>query len=151
PRGDRDAVPSSDPHGAVERTADRQRRRSEPRPRACARLLERSLGLRLRRSHRHRTRLDDGRRRLDAGGRCCGGDTRLLRAAAARVYCYAADFGWYVAATLSPLREKSEVHTELPALIESIARTAQSGDHVLVMSNGGFGGIHEKLLARLAM
>ena len=71
--------------------------------------------------------------------------------AADRVYCYAANLGWDVAGALSPLRDKSEVHTELPALIESIARTAQSGDHVLVMSNGGFGGIHEKLLARLAM
>jgi UDP-N-acetylmuramate: L-alanyl-gamma-D-glutamyl-meso-diaminopimelate ligase len=34
--------------------------------------------------------------------------------------------------------------------VESIAREARFGDHVLVMSNGGFGGIHEKLLARLA-
>ena len=33
---------------------------------------------------------------------------------------------------------------------EAIARAATPGDHVLVMSNGGFGGIHEKLLKRLA-
>jgi len=30
-----------------------------------------------------------------------------------------------------------------------VAAEAKTGDHVLVMSNGGFGGIHEKLLARL--
>jgi UDP-N-acetylmuramate: L-alanyl-gamma-D-glutamyl-meso-diaminopimelate ligase len=35
-------------------------------------------------------------------------------------------------------------------LIEKIAAAAQPGDHILVMSNGGFGGIHEKLLKRLA-
>jgi UDP-N-acetylmuramate: L-alanyl-gamma-D-glutamyl-meso-diaminopimelate ligase len=35
-------------------------------------------------------------------------------------------------------------------MIESIAQQAQHGDHILVMSNGGFGGIHEKLLKRLA-
>ena len=35
-------------------------------------------------------------------------------------------------------------------LIEHIASQARPGDHVLVMSNGGFGGIHDKLLARLA-
>jgi UDP-N-acetylmuramate: L-alanyl-gamma-D-glutamyl-meso-diaminopimelate ligase len=35
-------------------------------------------------------------------------------------------------------------------LVEAIAAAAQPGDHVLVMSNGGFGGIHRKLLDRLA-
>ena len=67
-----------------------------------------------------------------------------------RVYCYAANLGWDVAAALSPLDGKTEIHTDLGALIESIARDARPGDHVLVMSNGGFGGIHDKLLARLA-
>ena len=47
------------------------------------------------------------------------------------------------------VRER-EVHTDLDALVEAIARDARPGDHVVVMSNGGFGGIHDKLLARLA-
>ncbi len=38
---------------------------------------------------------------------------------------------------------------DLDALIKAIAANAQSGDQVLVMSNGGFGGIHEKLLKQL--
>jgi len=42
------------------------------------------------------------------------------------------------------------VKDDLNELIEVIATTARSGDHILVMSNGGFGGIHEKLLERLA-
>jgi UDP-N-acetylmuramate: L-alanyl-gamma-D-glutamyl-meso-diaminopimelate ligase len=38
----------------------------------------------------------------------------------------------------------------LGVLVESIITAAKPGDHVLVMSNGGFGGIHEKLLRGLA-
>ena len=38
---------------------------------------------------------------------------------------------------------------DLNELIESIAAVAKTGDQILVMSNGGFGGIHEKLLTRL--
>ena len=67
-----------------------------------------------------------------------------------RVYCYAASLGWDVAGALAPLDGKVEIHTELPALVDSIARAASAGDHVLIMSNGGFGGIHDKLLARLS-
>jgi UDP-N-acetylmuramate: L-alanyl-gamma-D-glutamyl-meso-diaminopimelate ligase len=33
--------------------------------------------------------------------------------------------------------------------VQSLAENARPGDHVLIMSNGGFGGIHEKLLNRL--
>lgn len=39
---------------------------------------------------------------------------------------------------------------DIDALVVAVAQLAQAGDHVLVMSNGGFGGIHDKLLARLA-
>jgi UDP-N-acetylmuramate: L-alanyl-gamma-D-glutamyl-meso-diaminopimelate ligase len=44
---------------------------------------------------------------------------------------------------------KASVSADLGALVSAITREARSGDHVLVMSNGGFGGIHEKLLAAL--
>jgi UDP-N-acetylmuramate-alanine ligase len=43
-----------------------------------------------------------------------------------------------------------ECFTELESLIGAVAAEARSGDHVLVMSNGGFGGIHKRLLDRLA-
>ena len=39
---------------------------------------------------------------------------------------------------------------QLYALVAAIAAQARAGDHVLVMSNGAFGGIHDKLLRRLA-
>jgi UDP-N-acetylmuramate: L-alanyl-gamma-D-glutamyl-meso-diaminopimelate ligase len=71
-------------------------------------------------------------------------------AAADRVYCYAANLGWDAAMALAPLGEQASVHADLAALVEAIAADARPGDHVLVMSNGGFGGIHAKLLARLA-
>ena len=71
-------------------------------------------------------------------------------AAADRTYCYAANLGWDVAGALSPLGARAEVHTDLEALIEAIANEARAGDHIVIMSNGGFGGIHDRLLTRLA-
>jgi UDP-N-acetylmuramate: L-alanyl-gamma-D-glutamyl-meso-diaminopimelate ligase len=67
------------------------------------------------------------------------------------VFCYGANLGWDAAASLAPLGDKAIVKDDLNALIENIASTAQPGDQILVMSNGGFGGIHEKLLKRLAL
>ncbi len=66
------------------------------------------------------------------------------------VFCYAGNLGWDASGALAPLGDKAVVKNDLNELIEVIATTAKSGDHILVMSNGGFGGIHEKLLKRLA-
>jgi UDP-N-acetylmuramate: L-alanyl-gamma-D-glutamyl-meso-diaminopimelate ligase len=71
-------------------------------------------------------------------------------AEADRVYCYAANLGWDAAAALAPIASKSFVGDNIDELVAKIAADAVAGDQVLVMSNGGFGGIHEKLLARLA-
>jgi len=69
--------------------------------------------------------------------------------AADRVFCYGAGLGWDAAAALAPLGEKAVVCDDLGRLVDAIASAARPGDHILVMSNGGFGGIHEKLLAAL--
>ena len=66
-----------------------------------------------------------------------------------RVYCYAANLGWNAAEALAPLGEKAMIGDDLDALVGEIASEARAGDHILVMSNGGFGGIHDKLLAAL--
>jgi UDP-N-acetylmuramate: L-alanyl-gamma-D-glutamyl-meso-diaminopimelate ligase len=58
--------------------------------------------------------------------------------------------GWDLSAALSPLGDKARAFDDLGALVAAITRAAQPGDHVLVMSNGGFGGIHARLLAALA-
>ena len=65
------------------------------------------------------------------------------------VYCYGADLGWNPAQALAPLGEKALCRDDLGALIDAITAEAKAGDHLLVMSNGGFGGIHQKLLERL--
>jgi len=66
------------------------------------------------------------------------------------VFCFARQLGWDAAAALAPLGEKAQVFEDLDALVSVVAAIAYPGDHVLVMSNGGFGGIHGKLLAKLA-
>ncbi len=71
-------------------------------------------------------------------------------AGADHVYCYASQLGWDAAQTLAPLGGRAAAFDDLAALVTAIADDARPGDHVLVMSNGGFGGIHEQLLRRLA-
>ena len=63
-------------------------------------------------------------------------------------FCYAAKLGWDPAVALAPLGTKAVVHDDLDALVTAIVAEARAGDHVLVMSNGGFGGIHDQLLRR---
>jgi UDP-N-acetylmuramate: L-alanyl-gamma-D-glutamyl-meso-diaminopimelate ligase len=66
------------------------------------------------------------------------------------VFCYANDLGWDPARVLAPLGTRAATHVKLEALVEAVARAVHPGDHVLVMSNGGFGGIHQRLLDRLS-
>ncbi len=65
------------------------------------------------------------------------------------VFCYAANLGWNPAESLTPLGARATTEQDLTKLVEAIAQAARPGDHVLIMSNGGFGGVHEKLLQRL--
>ncbi|MNJ98801.1 UDP-N-acetylmuramate:L-alanyl-gamma-D-glutamyl-meso-diaminopimelate ligase [compost metagenome] len=58
--------------------------------------------------------------------------------------------GWDLAEALASLGDKARAFNELPALVQAIAQSAQAGDQVLVMSNGGFGGVHQKILDALA-
>ena len=56
---------------------------------------------------------------------------------------------WNLNHVLDALPNKSSLHDDVDELIVTITQQANSGDHVLIMSNGGFGGIHEKLLTAL--
>jgi UDP-N-acetylmuramate: L-alanyl-gamma-D-glutamyl-meso-diaminopimelate ligase len=58
--------------------------------------------------------------------------------------------GWDLAQALSPLGSKAQAFDDLAALVQAVKQAAQSGDQILVMSNGGFGGVHQKLLDVLA-
>jgi UDP-N-acetylmuramate: L-alanyl-gamma-D-glutamyl-meso-diaminopimelate ligase len=71
-------------------------------------------------------------------------------AAAAQIWLYApADLGWDAAAALAPLRPRAHCAASVEALVGALTADLVAGDHVLVMSNGGFGGFHDKLLAAL--
>jgi len=65
------------------------------------------------------------------------------------VYVYDAQLGWDVANALRPLAGRARCVREMDALIALLAREARPGDHVVIMSNGGFGGLHARLLERL--
>jgi len=66
-------------------------------------------------------------------------------------YCLQGDYGWNATEALAPMGSKAMVADNVDALVALIVRDARPGDQVLCMSNGGFGGIHDKLLAALAV
>lgn len=71
-------------------------------------------------------------------------------AMADEVWVYAAaDLGWDAAAALAPLGDKLHLVHELDSMPRQLAASLRPGDHALIMSNGGFGGLHERLLGEL--
>jgi UDP-N-acetylmuramate: L-alanyl-gamma-D-glutamyl-meso-diaminopimelate ligase len=71
--------------------------------------------------------------------------------AADSVWLYApADLGWDAAAALQPLGSRAHLAHDPDALLTGLVRDLHAGDHALLMSNGGFGGLHERLLRALA-
>jgi UDP-N-acetylmuramate: L-alanyl-gamma-D-glutamyl-meso-diaminopimelate ligase len=64
-------------------------------------------------------------------------------------FCLQGNYGWNAGEALAPLGSQAVVADSVDRLVAEVARAARPGDQVLVMSNGGFGGIHEKLLAAL--
>jgi len=66
------------------------------------------------------------------------------------VWLYApADLGWDIGEVTRPLGAKARSATSIDALVDDLDAHLREGDQVLVMSNGGFGGLHRKLLERL--
>lgn len=57
---------------------------------------------------------------------------------------------WAMESAIAELGDKAVLLRSVELLVEALVEFARAGDHVLIMSNGGFGGIHEKLLKRLA-
>ena len=64
-------------------------------------------------------------------------------------FCLQGNYGWSARDALAPMGDAAVVADNVDALVAMIVRAARAGDHVLCMSNGGFGGIHDKLLAAL--
>jgi UDP-N-acetylmuramate: L-alanyl-gamma-D-glutamyl-meso-diaminopimelate ligase len=65
------------------------------------------------------------------------------------VFCHAGSLGWDPREPLAPLGAAASVCDDIDSLVASVKASARSGDHVLCMSNGGFGGVHAKLLSAL--
>ena len=65
------------------------------------------------------------------------------------VFCHTAGLDWNVSSALAPLGEAARSSNDLPTLVQMIQEVARPGDHIVCMSNGGFGGIHAKLLTAL--
>lgn len=70
-------------------------------------------------------------------------------ALADKVFCYAGGIDWNVKNALQPLGDKAQVFENFDEMLQAIVQNAQSGDDIVVMSNGGFQGIHGKLLDKL--
>lgn len=67
-----------------------------------------------------------------------------------RIWLYQGpDVKWDVAGSVASLGARASVATDIDALVETLAAESRRGDHLLIMSNGGFGGVHAKLLERL--
>ena len=115
-----------------------------------------------------RTTIDGLRRRLDAQGRASErilvifeprSNTMKLGTmkaqlpwaleGAALAFCHAGGLGWDAAAALAPLGARARVAPDLETLVAQVVAEARGGDHLLCMSNGDFGGIHERLAAAL--
>jgi len=71
-------------------------------------------------------------------------------AKADRVWMYQGpDVKWDVAGAVASLGARVSLATNIDALVAALTTELRSGDHVLIMSNGGFGGVHEKLLVKI--
>ena len=65
-------------------------------------------------------------------------------------FCHSGGLGWDAAEALAPMGASATVCETIESTVESVVQVARPRDHVLCMSNGGFGGIHDKLLKALA-
>ena len=64
--------------------------------------------------------------------------------------CHSGGLDWDARAALAEMGDRAQVGETVDEVIAQVVAAAQAGDHVLCMSNGGFGGIHAKLLKALA-
>jgi UDP-N-acetylmuramate: L-alanyl-gamma-D-glutamyl-meso-diaminopimelate ligase len=111
-----------------------------------------------------RTTLDGLRRRLAPGDRILAvfeprSNTMKLGAMKAQLpwsleaadlaFCHAGGLDWDARSALAPMGQRASVADTVDALVAAVVAVARAGDHILCMSNGGFGGVHRKLLDAL--
>lgn len=71
-------------------------------------------------------------------------------AAADRVYGYDAGLDWDPSQVMAPLGARFQAYGSIQAIVNAITEEARAGDTVIIMSNGGFGGIQNRLVDALA-
>ena len=64
-------------------------------------------------------------------------------------FCHAGGLDWDAREALAPMVDRAHVADSIDQLVAQVKAAAKPGDHLLCMSNGGFGGVHGKLLAAL--
>jgi len=64
-------------------------------------------------------------------------------------FCHSGGLDWDASAALAEMGHKAQVAGNIDELVNQVMAQVQPGDHLLCMSNGGFGGIHDKLLKAL--
>lgn len=69
---------------------------------------------------------------------------------AALAFCHTAGLDWNAAEALAPMGERAKTAGHIDELVAQVKAATRAGDHVVCMSNGGFGGVHAKLMAQLA-
>jgi UDP-N-acetylmuramate: L-alanyl-gamma-D-glutamyl-meso-diaminopimelate ligase len=70
--------------------------------------------------------------------------------AADLAFCHAGGLGWDASDALATMGPRAHVADDIPTLVRQVRAAARPGDHVVCMSNGGFGGVHGLLLQALA-
>ena len=111
-----------------------------------------------------RTTVDGLKRRLQPGERILAvfeprSNTMKLGAMKAQLpwsledadlaFCHSGGLGWDAVEALAPMGERAQVADNIDQVVTQVAASARAGDHIVCMSNGGFGGIHLKLLQAL--
>ncbi len=61
-------------------------------------------------------------------------------------FCHSAGLGWDANEVLATMGERARVTDNIDTLVSQVNQAARGGDHILCMSNGGFSGVHTKLL-----
>ncbi len=64
-------------------------------------------------------------------------------------FCHSGGLGWDASEALAPMGERAQVAGDIDTLVAQVMAQVRPGDQLLCMSNGGFGGIHQKLLDAL--
>ena len=71
--------------------------------------------------------------------------------AADLAFCHSGGLDWDATEALAPMGTRAQVGNNIDELVAQVVSAAQPGDHIVCMSNGGFGGVHERLLKALAV